>query len=222
MPDLFCGACGRHSRPDDRFCRACGAALTDGAAAAGPIDEAEALVARGLLGDAIAVVRRGIGAADMADLRVALATLYLRRGDIDAATRELHAAVALDPSHAVAHAYTGALLLRTGDVDGAETALDRARDLAPDDLIVAMKRAEFFAALGILGRACDELRRGLAECGGAPDTRAAAARTLADLERRLARSITRRPARLPDLGAFARFARRAHHQTPNVAAELEA
>lgn len=222
MPDEFCASCGRQGRPHDRFCRGCGAALSDDASAAGPIDEAEALVARGLLGEAIAAVQRAIGAGDSADLHVALATLYLRRADIDAATRELDAAVALDPSHAVAHAYSGALLLRRGHVDEAEAALDRARDLAPDDLIVAMKRAEFFNALGILGRARDELQYGLVEGGGAYETRVAAARMLADVERRLARSITRRTVRLPDLGAVGRLVRRAPHQTQNVTAELEA
>ena len=187
MPDEFCGACGRQGRPNDRFCRGCGGSLTDELVAGDPIFEAESLAQGGHLSEAIATVLRAIGAHESAALRVALATLYLRRGSVADAGRELDRAVELDPACAVAHAYRGALLVRIGRASDAEAALDLARELAPHDLLVCMKRAEYFIVLGVLGRACDELRHGLSEGGGDPDLRETAARTLAEVERRLPR-----------------------------------
>ena len=162
MADEFCAACGKRSRQADRFCRGCGEALTEAAASADPIREAESFAARGLLGEAIAALQRGIGRADTAELRVALGALYARAGRLDDAGREFDHALVLDQSCAVAHAYVGALLLRRGRVAEAEDgARAGANGFAPDDLLVSLKRAEYFNALGILERARDELQHGL-------------------------------------------------------------
>lgn len=199
MDAEFCGHCGRRSRELDHFCRGCGTALGDAAAAVDPVGEAEALASQGRLSDAIASIQRGIGVADSAELRVALGALYARDSRLDDAAGAFDAALALDPDCAVAHAYLGALLVRRGRVADAEDALERARDLAPNDLLVSLKRAEYFNALGILERACDELRHGLTYGGGEAEVRAAAGKQLADLERRLGRSVRRHPGRLPHL-----------------------
>lgn len=222
MADEFCGACGRHGRPDDRFCRGCGAALGDGPAEPDPITESASLADRGHLTDAIATVQRAITLGDSADLRVALATLCLRRGDIDAASRELERAVQLDASCAIAHAYAGALLVRRGRVAEAGEALDRALGLAPDDLVVAMKLAEYFAVLGVLERARDELRRGLEDGGGSPDARIVAARMLEETEKRLRGSVTRRPVDLPELGRVGRAVARRRTESALNATRVEA
>jgi tetratricopeptide (TPR) repeat protein len=221
MPDEFCGACGRQGRPNDRFCRGCGESLTGEVIAGDPIREAESLAVGGHLTEAVATVLREIGAHDSAALRVALATLYLRRCGAGDAARELDRAIELDPGCAVAHAYRGALLVRLGRVDEAEEALDLARDLAPDDLLVTMKRAEYFIVLGVLGRACDELRHGLSEGGGDPDLRETATRTLAEVEQRLRGSITRHPANLPRLG-LGRLFGRTHTDTALNTTKVEA
>ena len=214
MVDGFCATCGRPSRPHDRFCRACGAALTDEAAAASPVHEAESLVIRGQLSDAIATLQRAIGRSDAAELHVALATLHLRGNAMAEAEHELSAAIALDATCAVAHAYSGALLVQRGLVAEAQEALDTARALAPDDLVVARKRAEFFLALGILERARDELMHGLADGGGSQELRTSAAQLLAEIERRLSRSVKRHPVKLPGTALVTRFIGR-RGRTPN-------
>jgi len=197
MPRSFCTACGCEARTSDRFCRACGEALTDDAA---PLARISALAEGGRLSEAIAETTRALAAApDDADLHIALALLQLRAGALHSALDELARALALDPRSPVAHAYTGALLLRQGHVDAARDHLDRARALAPHDLTVALKRAEFWLALGILGNARDELRDALRDGGGSPATRAAAARMLASVEARMRRAITRRTPPLPSL-----------------------
>ncbi len=205
MRDDFCGACGRQGRPNDRYCRGCGGSLTDEVIAGDPITEARSLAEGGHLSEAIGTLLLAIGEHDSASLRIALATLYIRRGSADDAARELDRAIELDAACAVAHAYRGALLVRLGRVDEAEAALDLARDLAPNDLLVSMKRADYFTVLGVLGRACDELRHGLSEGGGDADLREAATRMLVEVEQRLRGSVTRHPANLPSLGGLGRL-----------------
>lgn len=222
MADEFCGACGRQGRPADRFCRGCGAQLSDAPPDDDHITAAASLAERGHLTEAVATVQRAITAGDTADLRVALATLYLRRGDVDAAARELDLAVQLNPACAVAHAYAGALLARRGRVAEGGDALDRALELAPFDLLVAMKRAEYFTVLGVLERARDELRRGLDDGGGAPDARAAAARMLEEIEKRLRSSVIRRPVSLPDFGPVGRSLSRRRTESALNATRVEA
>ena len=219
MPD-FCAACGRQARINDRYCRGCGDALVDDARDAGPVAEAESLVARGRLDDAIASIQRALGVREGAELHVGLATLYLRRGGIAEATRALDRAIALDPLCAVAHAYAGALLTRAGRIEEARAALDTAKALTPDDIVVSLKRAEFFVALGILDEAAVELRHGLKNGGGAIETRNVAAKLLADVDRRLSRSVRRTPVALPTINPLRRvFGRGAPR--PDVATEAE-
>ena len=185
--------------------------MTDEARAAGPIAEAESLVSRGLLAEAIATVQRAIGEAESPDLHVALATLYMRRGGMAEAQRALDRALALDPRHAVAHAYVGGMRLDAGDAHGAQQRLDIARDLAPDDLIVLMKRAEYWLRLGIFANARAELTHGLRDGGGAPHVRAMAETMLSAIEQRSRNSFSRQLITLPDLSGFRRMFRRSGH-----------
>ena len=208
MAGNFCPSCGNRGEPHDLFCRGCGGALSEAARASGPIAEAESLVERGLLAEAIATVQRALGAGATPDLYVALATLYLRRGGAADARRELEEALALDPECAVAHAYAGGMLLQAGDVAEAQGRLDRAYELAPDDLIVLMKRAEFWLRLGIFENARAELKHGLQDGGGAPHTRAMAEAMLLAIEKRSRNSFTRQIVALPDVGALKRMFRR--------------
>ena len=221
MPDSFCPACGRAARDNDRYCRGCGGVLTDGARALGAIDEAESLVARGLLDEAIATVQRAIGIGETAELQVALSTLYLRRGGQKEARRALDRALQIDSGCAVAHAYVGGMLIHAGQVHEAHVRLDLARDLAPDDLIVLIKRAEFWLRLGIFDNARQELRHGLQNGGGSPQVRAMAETMFAAIERKSRGSFTRKLVSLPSLGALKNVIK----HTPKAgtsAAEVEA
>jgi tetratricopeptide (TPR) repeat protein len=220
MPASFCPSCGHRGESHDLFCRACGGALTDAARAAGPIAEADSLVARGLLTDAIATVQRAIGLGSTPDLHVALATLYMRRGGAAEARRELDAALALDPRSAVAHAYVGGMLLQAGDAAQAQERLDRAYELAPNDLIVLMKRAEYWLRLGIFEKARAELTQGLRDGGGAPHVRSMAEAMLLAVEKRSRNAFTRQTVALPDISALKRMFRRSGH-TAATPAEAE-
>ncbi len=221
MSDAFCPSCGHQARTADRFCRACGDALTDDARAAGPIAEAEALCERGLLDEAIATIQRAIGMAETPELHVALATLYLRRGGSADARRALERAIDLDARCAVAHAYVGGLLMQSGHIDEARARLDLARDLAPDDLIVLMKRSEFWVRLGILDNARDELRRGLQNGAGSPQARHMAEVMFQAIEKRARNSFVRQTIALPSPRWFGRVFRRSN-DAPVTPVEVEA
>ncbi len=212
MPTEFCPLCGHHGEPHDLFCRACGGALTDDARAGGAIVEAESLVTRGMLAEAIATIQRAIGQSETADLHVALATLYLRRGSAGGARREIEAALALDNNNAVAHAYMGGILLNAGEAEHARARLDLARDLAPNDLIVLMKRAEYWLRLGIFDNARHEIALGLQDGGGAPHVRAMAEMMLATIERRSKNSFSRQLVTLPRLGGIRRLVGRSQDE----------
>lgn len=219
----FCPACGLQAQPNDRFCRRCGEALGTGSPA-DPIELAESLVARGQLGEAIVAVQNALGEHETADLHVALSTLYLHRGDAGHAKSELERAIKIDPQSAIAHAYLGAVLARLGRVVEAEEYLDRAHELAPNDLVVSLKRAEWWSALGVLGRARDELRQGLQNGGGTPQARTMAVTLLADIQERLRRSVSRSPVPLPRVASWTKGLARFTHRprkTPEQTLELE-
>lgn len=221
MSNAFCPSCGYQARVADRFCRACGDALTDNARSAGPIAEAEALCERGRLDEAIATVQRAIGLAETPDLHVALATLYLRRGGSADARRALDRAIALDARCAIAHAYLGGMLMQSGHIDEAQARLDLARDLAPNDLIVLMKRSEFWVRLGVLENAKDELRRGLRNGAGSPQTRHMAEVMFLAIEKRARNSFARQTIALPSPNWIGRVFKRSS-STPSAPAEVEA
>lgn len=221
MTNDYCPACGHRSgAAGDLYCRACGGARTDEARASGAIGEAESLVERGLLADAIATLQRAIGSEESADLRVALATLYLRRGGAAEARRELEAALLLNPDSAIAHAYLGGLLMEAGEFAAAEDRLDLAARLAPNDLIVLMKRAEYWLRLGVLDKARAEITRGLQDGGGAPHVRAMAEAMLAAIERRSRNSFKRQTVALPSIAGWKRRFERSR-QTAATPVEAE-
>ena len=219
MPDQYCPSCGSAARSIDAFCRGCGCALTDDALAAGPIAVAEALVERGFLDEAVATVQRALSEAETPELHLALSTLYLRRGDGDGARRGLDRAIALDASCAVAHAFVAGMDLHAGRVVEAQERLDHARDLAPDDLIVRVKRAEFWLRLGIFDNARAELRHALRNGGGSPQNRAIAEAMFASIEKRSRGSFTRKMVALPTFAAARKLFR---HGTARDAAPAEA
>lgn len=216
----FCPACGFRRQSTDRFCRGCGDALTAEARASGPITEAETLVARGELDEALATIQRALGDVERADLLVAQATLYLRRGDVERAERSLERATVVDPVYAVAYAYQGGLLFNRGKVDESEALLDKAVDLDPKDLLVRVKRAEFWLRLGVLSRAEEELRIGLANGGGSPTARAAAETMYASIEKRKRTGVERKFVPLPMAGRLQKL----FHRKPvnDAPAEMEA
>ncbi|MBI5289959.1 MAG: tetratricopeptide repeat protein [Chloroflexi bacterium] len=217
----FCPSCGFRRQHGDRFCRGCGEALTGDARAVGPIAEAEALVARGLLDDAIARVQRALGEDEQPGLLVAQATLYLRRGDTVKAERSLDRAITIDPGCGVAYAYKGGLHLQTGAIDEGQELLDRALALTPHDLNVRIKRAEFWLRLGVLDRARDELREGLLNGGGSPGARAAAEALYANIEKRRRTSFTRTVVPLQAPGVLKRLFGRTR-TAPDAQIEAEA
>jgi Flp pilus assembly protein TadD len=221
MPAEFCPACGHHGQPSDLYCRGCGTALSDDARAMGPIAEAQALVERGLLDESIATIQRAIGETETPELHVALATLHLRRGGMTEARRSLDTALTLDPRCAVAHAYAGGLLLHAGQVHEAQEELEIALSLAPDDLIVLMKRAELWIRLGIFDRAKDDLRRGLRNGGGTPQTRALAEAMYAAAEKRSRGTFVRQMVKLPSLTGVVKLFKRPA-DLPAAPTEVEA
>lgn len=201
MSTEYCPACGRLGRPSDRHCRGCGGALfdtPDGADEA--LTEAQALVTAGRLDDAIVALQCALGEAPAPERHVALATLYLRRDGPSAAMRELHRALDMDPRCGVAHAYIGGLFSQMGRVSEAEDALARARECAPRDLLVSVKHAEHWLRLGIFDRARIEVRAGLMNGGGSPETRAIAQELLMVIEKRARGSFIRATVSLPTGG----------------------
>ncbi len=221
MLQPFCPACGFRGQASDSFCRACGA-LLDESRAGDPIPEAEALAAGGHLDDAIAAVQRAIGLRETPDLHVALSTLYLRRGGSVEARRALDRALAIDPRCAVAHAYLAGMDLHEGRVHDAQERLDHARDLAPDDLLVRIKRAEYWLRLGIFDNAKDELRHALQNGGGSVQNRALAETMFATVEKRSSGSFTRKTVTLPSLSPLKRLVHRRNSAPSAVNTEMEA
>jgi len=208
MPSTeFCSGCGRGAREGDRYCRGCGM-LLDEAMAGEPIAEAEAYAAAGQLAQAVATIQRAIGTAESADLQIALCTLYLRRGGQGDARRALDRALALDANSAVAHAYIAGLDMHAGRVAEAQERLDHALSLAPDDLIVRIKRAEYWLRLGIFDNAKLELRQALQNGGGSAQNRAMAEMMFASIEKRSRGSFTRKTMTLPSLRPIKRLLRR--------------
>ena len=208
MPSTeFCSGCGRGARERDRYCRGCGM-LLDEAMAGEPIAEAEAYAAAGQLAQAVATIQRAIGTAESADLQIALCTLYLRRGGQGDARRALDRALALDANSAVAHAYIAGLDMHAGRVAEAQERLDHALSLAPDDLIVRIKRAEYWLRLGIFDNAKLELRQALQNGGGSAQNRAMAEMMFASIEKRSRGSFTRKTMTLPSLRPIKRLLRR--------------
>lgn len=213
MEVSFCTSCGQQSQPNDRFCRGCGTGLSDELRAGGPIAEAVLLADQGHLDEAIATVQRAIGEDPRPDLYVALSTLYLRRGDVSLAERELDRAIAIEPDYGVAYAYKAGVCLQRGDVDDAQDLLDRALALAPNDLLVRIKRAEFWLRLGALPNAREELRIGLANGGGTPSARAIGHAMIANVDRQMKGAAVRTTVPLPSIEPVRRLFRRKSRPT---------
>jgi predicted Zn-dependent protease len=159
---VYCARCGTRFAAEASYCAACGAARPcgpDGDALA----RARALAAGGQLARATELLRAALAARpDDRALRVGLAAALLQAGDCRGGLTlldQLRATGTFDP---VVEAYAGGALLGLGRVAEAKDVLDRARDRAPDDPSVALKRGELFCRLGIYPTALAELERGLA------------------------------------------------------------
>jgi tetratricopeptide (TPR) repeat protein len=112
-----------------------------------------------LLGDAgavdegIAYVREAIRLApDFVQARLSLAVLLYQKGDAAASTAQLR--VLLEEEHlglmirVIAHRHLAPALLATGDGDGAAATLQRALELAPDDVDLHLDLGKVYTQLG--------------------------------------------------------------------------
>ena len=127
----FCGHCGEHARPDERFCVACGNALraaTDAPTAAGP---------------------------EAGHLRHAVE--LLAGSEHERALNELKAICQAEPANAVARAYLGIAHLRLAQVADARFELEEAVRMAPGSFICRSKLAELLARLGFYDQAQSQL-----------------------------------------------------------------
>jgi len=158
----FCHHCGSAVLPAAAFCHVCGTAVPEGARAGAahvsPHARAAALARIGNMDEAV------IGYLDIiahqpedADAYVALAALRLVAREGAEAESLLREALALDPTHAVAWAYLGALLLERAAVDESEDAFSVALAHGPEEFLVRLKRGEAHLRLGRTYDALQEL-----------------------------------------------------------------
>jgi serine/threonine-protein kinase len=100
--------------------------------------------------DAIAAAERAVaGAPDLADARLALASVRLQAGESPAAVRELKLAIRRNPYLAEAHSMLGMLLLEAGAVDDGRRRVEAALSLDPE---APLARGALVRALVLLGR----------------------------------------------------------------------
>ena len=100
--------------------------------------------------EAIHAAERAVaGAPDLADARLALASVRLQAGDSVAAVRELKKALALSPGFAEAHSLLGTVLLEVSAVNEGRREIEIARALDPD---APLARQSLGRALALLGR----------------------------------------------------------------------
>jgi predicted Zn-dependent protease len=87
------------------------------------------------------------------------AVSYFRRGQFESAAECITSLLQSCPEDAQAHAFLGSILLRRYQIDEAVKHLDKAIKIAPESPFVRMKMAEYWMALGIPGRALEELKQ---------------------------------------------------------------
>ncbi len=158
----FCAHCGSAVLPAAAFCHVCGTALPEGAHAdaahVSPHARAAAHARIGNMDEAVAGYMDIIAhQPEDADAYVALAALRLVAREGGEAESLLREALALDPTHAVAWAYLGALLLERAAVDESEDAFSVALTHGPEEFLVRLKRGEAHLRLGRTYDALQEL-----------------------------------------------------------------
>jgi len=158
----FCHHCGSAVLSAAAFCHVCGTAVPEAARAEAihvtPHARAAAHARMGNTDDAIAGYMDIIAhQPEDADAYVALAALRLTAREGAEAESLLREALALDPTHAVAWAYLGALLLERAAVDESEEAFSVALVPGPEEFLVRLKRGEAHLRLGRTYDALQEL-----------------------------------------------------------------
>jgi Tfp pilus assembly protein PilF len=86
---------------------------------------------------------------ELANLNLALAVWHLRKEKNAEALPYLKAAVELDDSSAISHAYLGAALAEEFEIEAARDELLKALELNSEDAIVHLKMAEFNLKIGL-------------------------------------------------------------------------
>jgi len=158
----FCHHCGSGVLPASSFCHVCGTAVPEEARADAthvtPYARATALVRIGNMEEAVAaytdIIAHQPGDAEAYVALAALRSVARESGEAESLLRE---ALALDPTHAVAWAYLGALLLERAAVGESEDAFSVALTHGPEDFLVRLKRGEAHLRLGRTYDALEEL-----------------------------------------------------------------
>ena len=90
----------------------------------------------GMLSEAIAEYRKAVGLrADMPEVRLDLAKLYFRSGQLEKAKQELEDLLKHDRDHAAAHTWLGLLYYKLGKKELSRNHWEKAQNLAPEDQI---------------------------------------------------------------------------------------
>ncbi len=97
---------------------------------------------------AIGLYRRVLDIRPRREAMVSLAAMQLQRGDVVSAQCQLLQACALAPANAEVWDALGIALMLGADADAAESAFARAQNLAPEDVGIAVRRAEASVAAG--------------------------------------------------------------------------
>src|SRR5207237_6419657 len=124
-----------------------------------------------------------------------LAHAYWLRDDLSAAEDWLRQVLVLAPEHAHAHALLGSVLLAQCKVEAARDELDLALHLAPDDVRVRVKRAEYFCQLGCHAESISELEQALRLPAPTANVRAYARDLLHEAQLKARHRTTRKPLR---------------------------
>ncbi len=215
----FCTACGESLDGGEAFCPGCGTRLHAGdrrAALAARLAELAAapeadpalrlghlLLAEGDAAGALAAFRLALTADPaLAEASLALAVVYLQRGDPQAARPHLIAAIEQAPPGALtasARAYLGIVLLDAYDIGGAQAELAAAERDDPQNFLVLWKRGEYYYRLGMYADAVAALTAALAQRPPGKASMAVVARLLEASREKAERSFTRQPL-LPQWG----------------------
>ncbi|HKD75324.1 MAG TPA: tetratricopeptide repeat protein [Ktedonobacterales bacterium] len=125
------------------------------------LDQAQAALDDGHIDEAIAHYQSVIagGGPHEASAFFGLASCHARRKQWKDAEDALNQVIERSPEFAVAYAYRGAVRLELAAVDDCLKDLDTAVEMAPNDAVVHVKRAEVFLRLGLLPAAHDEVRQ---------------------------------------------------------------
>jgi tetratricopeptide (TPR) repeat protein len=123
------------------------------------LDQAQSALEDGHIDEAMEYYRSVIAKGDLheASALLGMASCYARRKQWMDAEKALNQVIEHSPEFAIAYAYRGAVRLELAQVDDCLQDLDMAAEMAPNDAVVHVKRAEVFMRLGLLPAARDEI-----------------------------------------------------------------